>query len=281
MKRIFGKEIIIETTNRCNLNCKLCNHSEMKREKRDMSFKTFLKIMGELPRVRHITFDLGGEPLLNPATLKMVTYARKKGIKTFFSTNGYFLEENVDEILYSGLDKILIDLDGTTKKSYEFYRVGSDFEKVKRGIKLLCQEKKRRRLKKPLITIGFLVMKTNEHQIEDMKKLFKELGADELLLKSLHYSWDSKDSMKKFIPKNKRFVRETIDNSKPCSWSKRIVVLSNGDITSCCYDILGENVFGDVSDLMFAKEYYEKVRDKKFNLCIDCPVDSDFGEVIK
>jgi len=148
--RPYPKHFIVETTNICNLKCKGCNNPYLKREKRNMSIEEFKHILAQLKEigVNHIDFDFCGEPLLNKDTLKMVKLAHDSGIKTFFSTNGTFIDQYVDDIIKSGLDEILIDLDAVESKSYLKLRVGGDFERVKNNIKLLCDKKNQMKSKK-------------------------------------------------------------------------------------------------------------------------------------
>ena len=75
----------------------------------------------------------------------------------------------------SNLDMLGISIDGTTQEVYEKYRVGGNLEKVFNNLKKLVAAKK---LYKSNITINwdFIVMKHNEHQVEEAKVMAKGFG---------------------------------------------------------------------------------------------------------
>jgi radical SAM protein with 4Fe4S-binding SPASM domain len=287
----FSGRVVIEPTNVCNLRCPMCPTSKLKRARGFLSLNNFKEIVDGISGLKLINMSFAGEPLLNKDTLKMVEYAEKKGIRVIVSTNSVFLGERIDEVLNSGLDTIIVCLDGVTKETHEAYRRGSDFEEVKNNIRMLCAEKKKRGLKKPKITLQFLVMKHNEHEIPAIKLLAKELGVDELSLKSMslgtHHNTDERVKLgKDFLP-SERFSRYKWNRGKPiikekpklCHWVRRSVILWNGDVICCCYDFEGKLVVGNVFrdggfDKVWRSEKYKKYRKKiirrEFEICKRC-----------
>src|SRR5690606_11675796 len=82
----------------------------------------------------YLTFYFQGEPYLNPNFLDMATYAASKGIYTSTSTNAHYLKDEVaKKTVESGLERIIISIDGTTQDVYQQYRVGGQLEKVLEG----------------------------------------------------------------------------------------------------------------------------------------------------
>ncbi|MBI3582259.1 MAG: hypothetical protein HY098_09355, partial [Nitrospinae bacterium] len=71
----------------------------------------------------------------------------------------------------SGLDRLIISIDGTTQETYEHYRVGGELQKVIEGTKNILTWKKKLRSKKPYVIFQFLVVRPNEHQAEEVKNL--------------------------------------------------------------------------------------------------------------
>ena len=115
----------------------------------------------------------------------MVRYASDKKIYTATSTNAHFLtKENAEKTVQSGLDRLIISIDGTTQEVYENYRIGGKLEKVLEGTKNIIQAKKRLKVSKPHIIFQFLVVRPNEHQIQEAKELAKKLGVDEIKFKT-------------------------------------------------------------------------------------------------
>ena len=78
----------------------------------------------------YLIFYFQGEPYLNPDFLKMVKYASDKNIYTATSTNAHYLnDEAAKKTVESGLDRLIISIDGTTQEVYQQYRVGGNLEK--------------------------------------------------------------------------------------------------------------------------------------------------------
>lgn len=296
----FSGRIIVEPTNLCNLHCALCPVPLSKRAKGFLSFDNFKKIVDDIPKLKFINFGYAGEPLLNKELFKMIKYASGLGIKTSVSTNTVFLHERIDEVLDSGLNNLIVCLDGATKEAHEKYRIGSNFESVRGNIKQLCDERKKRGLKEPWITLQSLVTKYSENEMSAMTELAKSLGADSVNFKSLSLGSsvsvsdvERKERAEKFLPSAKfsryDFIKDKlILKSKPklCSWLRQAVILWNGDVSTCCYDVDGALVVGNVlKDGGFQKvwrsEKYRKFRKKimryEFALCRNCTRTEDYA----
>jgi MoaA/NifB/PqqE/SkfB family radical SAM enzyme len=162
--------ISIEPTTSCNLRCPECP-SGLRSFTRDtgmLQTDFFRKTIDQLHRdLFYLVFYFQGEPYLNPAFLEMVRYASQKKIYTATSTNAHYLtEENARRTIESGLDRLIISIDGTTQEVYEQYRVGGQLQKVLEGAARVVKWKKELRSKTPFIVFQFLVVRPNEHQIE-------------------------------------------------------------------------------------------------------------------
>lgn len=299
---------MIEPTNICNLRCPLCASSTLKRARGYMTFDMFQKIMGNINgKIDLLNFTLAGEPLLNKDIFKMIRYAKEeRNVKNIIMlTNGTFFDKfSYDDLLESGITSYCISLDGTTERTYVKYRVGGDFKRVINNIKNLCLEKKRRKekfpnKKYPEIMISFLVSKYNEHEIDKIKKLSKELMVDKLLLKTIAL-WteinkeDRKKIAKSWLPLNKKFWRYD-DNLaltspiKKCAFMFDMgLILWNGDVSLCCMDMEGKIIFGNLLKQKFRDIYlsekFNNTRNlflkKKLNFCKNCniPDEGNVGE---
>ena len=82
----------------------------------------------------YLIFYFQGEPYINPAFLEMVNYASKNNIYTITSTNAHFLDDkNAKRTVQSGLDRLIISIDGTTQEVYEQYRKEGQLKTVLDG----------------------------------------------------------------------------------------------------------------------------------------------------
>jgi MoaA/NifB/PqqE/SkfB family radical SAM enzyme len=180
--------ISFEPTTSCNLRCPECP-SGLRSFTRDtgMLEKSFFEqtIDSIHKDLLYLIFYFQGEPYLHPDFLNMVRYAADKKIYTATSTNAHYLnDEKAKATVESGLDRLIISIDGTTQDVYSQYRVGGQLEKVMEGAKRIVEWKKKLQSSKPFVVFQFLVVKPNEHQIDEVKKLAKEIGVDELGIKT-------------------------------------------------------------------------------------------------
>ncbi len=249
--------LTIEPTNNCNLSCLECptGNNESNRKKGVLEFEGYKKIIDETKKyLIYLMLYFQGEPFLNPDIFEMIAYANLNKIYTSISTNGHFLDsDNNSRIVKSGLKKIIVSIDGTTQESYEKYRVGGNFNKVISGVKNLVQLRGKNDSSFPQIIVQFLVLKANEHQIEEIKDLSRTLGADKVELKSAQIE----DFNKNLMPTIDKFSRYTKINGnfkiksklKNCCfriWST-LVVTWEGIIVPCCFDKRLQYPLGNVN----------------------------------
>lgn len=258
---IWGKPSIltIEPTNICNLRCPLCTtgNGDMLRSNGKMDLNTFKNIMQKMgDDLFFLLLYHQGEPYINKHFLEFVKMAKSKNIYTTTSTNAhYFTDEAIHATIDSGLDSMIVSLDGITQDVYETYRVKGKVEKVLQGTKRFMEIKRERGAKTPLIALQFLVMKQNEHQLDDVKKLAKELGVDRLLIKNIEVH--NVQEAKQWLPENDRFRRYNFDGEtlkvknksrKSCSrvWLSTLVNW-DGSVVPCCFDKNGDHPLGNIN----------------------------------
>jgi MoaA/NifB/PqqE/SkfB family radical SAM enzyme len=165
--------ISFEPTTSCNLRCPECP-SGLRAFSRPtgMLHKNFFQdTVDQLaPHLSYLIFYFQGEPFLNPDFLNMVQYAVSKRIYTATSTNAHHLTDAVARrTVESGLDRLIISIDGTTQETYQQYRVGGRLDKVLQGARNIVKWKRELKSKTPFVIFQFLVVRHNEHQIDDVK----------------------------------------------------------------------------------------------------------------
>src|SRR6188768_856433 len=180
--------ISFEPTTSCNLRCPECPSGlrAFTRPTGMLEKDFFTRTIDEIHKeLLYLIFYFQGEPYLNPDFLDMVKYAVDKGIYTATSTNAHYLNDAAAKrTVESGLDRLIISIDGTTQDVYKQYRVGGNIDKVIVGAKNIVKWKKELNSKTPFVFFQFLVVKPNEHQIEDIKQLAKEIGVDQVRFKT-------------------------------------------------------------------------------------------------
>lgn len=174
--------LFLDPCNYCNLRCPLCptGMNELGRESSMLSFEDFKHYFDpHAPYLFEVILHNWGESLINKEVYKMIEYAQSRNVGTNLSSNFSVLKpDDIERLLDSGLEYLIISLDGTDQESYNQYRVRGNFDRVIENVKLLLERRNARGQKLPVIEWQFIVMKHNEHQIEEAEEMAKELGVD-------------------------------------------------------------------------------------------------------
>ncbi len=251
--------IAFEPTTSCNLRCPECPSGlrSFTRPTGMLDEDFFRRTVNELSStLLYLTFYFQGEPYLHPKFLEMVSYAASRKIYTATSTNGHYLTyANARKTVESGLDRLIISVDGTTQEVYQQYRVGGKLEKVLEGARNVIKWKKKLRSRTPHVVFQFLVVKPNEHQIGEVKKLARELGVDSVGLKTAQiYDYQQGSPLLPTLEEYSRY-RKNADGSYRVKnhllnhcWKMwhSCVITWNGAVVPCCFDKDARYQLGDL-----------------------------------
>ncbi|MEK7408911.1 MAG: radical SAM protein [Acidobacteriota bacterium] len=173
---------MIETGNVCRLRCSFCcqGHYDLAvhSAKALLRYEDFTVLLGKI-RKYALVLDLfkHGEPLLNADLARMIAAARAAGIRCRVNTalNGELSDAAVRDLARSGLDKLVCAIDGVTQEVYEKYRVkGSLALALENAGRIL----RARRGRRPIVIFRMLVFEWNAHQVEDARRLARDMGFD-------------------------------------------------------------------------------------------------------
>ena len=285
--------ISIEPTTTCNLQCPQCPSGlrEFTRPIGNIDLQLNKKILDQVGKqLQHINYYFQGEPFIHPQFLDLVSEARKRNIYVVTSTNAHFIKpETAEKIVLSDLSEIIISIDGITQESYEKYRINGKLDKVLEGVGNLVAAKRKLKRKNPVIVFQFLVVKYNENEIESLYALAKDMGVDEVRLKTIQiYNFETGNDL---IPENEKYSRYkvnadgkyTLKNSfkNKCwrMWSS-CVFTWDGKIVPCCFDKDAKYTMGTINSGGFNKiwkssiysEFRSKIiQDRKtIDICKNC-----------
>jgi radical SAM protein with 4Fe4S-binding SPASM domain len=248
--------IAYEPTTSCNLRCPECPSGlrSFSRATGDANLIDFEKLIDQVRKhVMYITLYFQGEPYLNSSFFDMISYAKKARMFTVTSTNAHYLsEENCKKTILSGLDKLIISLDGISQESYGKYRVGGKLEKVIEGITTLSAMKKKMRSSHPFIIIQTIAFSHNEHELEEIKGMKEVWGVDEVQIKTAQvYNIEDSDllpkdpSLSRYQMKDGKYqLNSVLPNRCWRMWSSP-VVMQDGQLIPCCFDKDGEHSMGN------------------------------------
>jgi radical SAM protein with 4Fe4S-binding SPASM domain len=290
----YPVSISFEPTTSCNLRCPECPSGlrAFTRPTGMLQKDFFRQTIDEIHReLLYLIFYFQGEPYLNPDFLEMVKYASQKKIYTATSTNAHYLnDENAKRTVESGLDRLIISIDGTTQDVYAQYRVGGQLNKVIAGAQNIVKWKKQLNSKTPFIFFQFLVVKPNEHQVEAIKQLASQIGVDEVRFKTAQvydyetdpnqliptiakYSRYTKDANGNYTPKNKLANRcWKMQHSNVITW--------DGLVVPCCFDKDAMHQLGNLKNQSFKEIWhnsnYQQFRNelmkgrRNIDICANC-----------
>lgn len=282
----------IEPTNHCNLKCPECP-SGLGILTRPLGLLKIDEFKSWIDQIKstgfYVQLFFQGEPFINKHLPEMIKYAQENKIYVSVSTNGHFINENnVDSILENAPDKLIYSVDGLDEESYQKYRVGGTFEQADKGLRILVKRKKELEKKNPFIEFQFIVMKQNEHQLDEVKKYCRDVSIDKLVFKTMQIT--SYQNAIKYLPVNPKFKRYTINENSFSIKSKlknhcfalwrTSVITWDGKVVPCCFDKDAGHKLGVLNGKTFAdiwlSEQYQDFRRlvlknrKQINMCTNC-----------
>ena len=293
--RIMGLPVslAIEPTTSCNLRCPECPSGlrSFTRPTGKLESDLFDLALDQLSdTLIWLTFYFQGEPYLHRGLLQMVRKASKRGIYTSTSTNAHYLnEETARATVESGLDRLIVSIDGTSQEAYASYRKGGNLERVIEGTRNVVRWKKELKSRTPHVIFQFLVVRQNEHQIPELKSLARELGVDEVKLKTAQiYDFENGSPL---IPSDNRYSRYAMNQDGTWSLKNALddhcwkmwhscVITWDGRVVPCCFDKDAHHVLGNLRDEKFDEiwkgERYQAFRSallksrSEIDICRNC-----------
>lgn len=244
----------IDPINYCILHCPLCPTGQgvLGRKKGKMSFDLFKRLVDEIAhKVCFLNLYNWGEPLLHPQIFDMVEYATSKGISVRISSNLNRLTPGQANLMVeSGLEELLVDLDGATQETYEKYRVGGNLASVIENIRSIVSAKKNSDVPFPLITARVLLTKFNQSEIHQIRTLAWGLGVDRFWVAPVYVDLKCPDDIEKWVTGAGRTKKDR-PRGQPhkCDQLWRNLTISwDGGVFPCCWFHEQEHDFGNVSD---------------------------------
>ncbi len=203
--------LTIDPFSACNLKCPLCptGNGRITLKKGRLQTEMFRHIVDEMGTyLYNIDMFNWGEPLLNKDIYAMIAYAHKRHIITSVSSNfHYFDAQAAERMINSGLDYLILSIDGATQATYEQYRVGGDLDTVLRNVGTLTDTRKQLGSSTPYIFWQYLVFRHNEHEIEQARALATDLGVDEFKTELAFLEVDTREKGERWIPRQPQYSR--------------------------------------------------------------------------
>jgi radical SAM protein with 4Fe4S-binding SPASM domain len=197
------RELCLEITNACPMDCLHCSGSCDLSTRNMLSLLEIRKIISDFAHLGGEILELsGGEPLMHPDIVEIITFAKSKGLEIILYTCGMALNANRELLITpdfayklqnSGLDKVIFSLQGSNSRIHDYItqRKGS-FKNSIYGIRSL----------KSLdfwVGIHFVPMRPNFKELKDVIELCYNLGVNEI-------------GLLRFVPQGRGFRNEELLN---------------------------------------------------------------------
>jgi MoaA/NifB/PqqE/SkfB family radical SAM enzyme len=192
--------LVVDPSNTCRLACPGCVHSERSEALKvfdwpngtlsEERFSSLLRVYG--PYAIGVYFCNYGEPLLNLRTPGMIRASKLYLAWTALSTSLSVQRFDADAYVESGLDFMVLSIDGATQPVYERFRRNGSLELVLANVRRIVEAKRRLRRKTPVLSWNFLAFEHNEHEIPAASRMARCLGVDQFrIVDPFDVSWDN------------------------------------------------------------------------------------------
>jgi radical SAM protein with 4Fe4S-binding SPASM domain len=247
--------VAIESTNYCNIKCIMCPRGEpdlMRRELGHMQPAVLGRIIEQIEFFGEPTWlHWFGEPLMNPSIFEQIKIAKRRISNVGISTNATLLRPQAQlNILNSGLDTIMIAIDGATAEVYENVRKSErfEFEQVRENAEQFLALRRARGQTTPFVVLSIIAMDITSPDLEAFRDYWEARGADQVIFKP-YANWggqysDVIDDLGAIKPR----AASGSPREHPCKlmWQS-MVVAWDGKVVPCCYDYDAKMVMGDLT----------------------------------
>jgi len=269
------RRVLLETTNRCNLNCPYClvgmqndlvakhgnaAHDLLSRPMGTMSEEVFERIRAEIKAfgIESVLLHFQGEPFLNRMTPEFTRRLKEDGLYVGIFTNGLaFNDRNIAEVAAAKPDLIRFSVDGASEETYQKNRVGGVFAKVVSN------------MRKMKVAVGdgptrlewqFLPLRNNEHEVETARAMAEDIGVH-------FFTKGFRETDAELAPTNPAYRSSFL--TKPCTdIYAQLGIFWNGDVVPCCYDPDGKEVMGNIMQRSL-EEIWSEQEYVHFRRCVD------------
>jgi radical SAM protein with 4Fe4S-binding SPASM domain len=173
------KEVVIEVTSQCNLDCEFCFNKNSFLDNsqgryRELDNQYIKRIIDSLVRnnIKEVRFT-GGEPLLKQGIFELIRYAKSFGLYVRLNTNATLINKNIIKKIENYVDDILVPVNSySPEKEKELTGREDSFEKKINNLKLL------RKSKIPVVRCGSVATSDNIKNLEKIFRIIKKSGIE-------------------------------------------------------------------------------------------------------
>jgi MoaA/NifB/PqqE/SkfB family radical SAM enzyme len=181
-------QLMIDPSNSCQLHCPCCVHTSNSAWRRDCEkhwpagnlpnnkYEDIIKAYA--PFAFAVYLYNYGEPFLNKNVFEYIRKAVRYGTYVTVSSNMSLAKFDAEALVESGLNSLIMSIDGATQSAYVRYRRGGDMDMVLENVNKVVAAKKRLRSNFPLLVWQFLTFKHNIHEVDLALERARGMGVD-------------------------------------------------------------------------------------------------------
>ncbi len=242
--------IDIELDNRCNERCVFCRNEkgeifdinpESKPgqfiDKGRLDYGIFEEMAKEVKKTTLLIIPyVNGEPFIYKHLDKVLRLLKDLKMGSMLSSNGLLLnKKNIDLILSEDLDQIKIHVSGFTNKIHQIQHRLGDVELIKKNLKDLSVEMKKRK-SNLIVLVDYILYEHNKHEID----MFKKFNDDEL-----GFDFNIRPGNPKGMEDSEKPQPEVSAINIPCEWLWKVMTINwNADLLPCCDYVTWNKVGG-------------------------------------
>jgi len=172
----YPRHIHFETTNHCSLRCPLCvlvtNRETFAGKRTSMSSTRLRQALVDWKRISIVDLFNNGEPFLDPELFQSVRFVKQHDILVRLHSHFSLVrpESFFESMIRSGLDLLVLSVDGGSQSTYSRYRQGGDFRRVMANIDTLLETKRRLGRTNPVLYWQLLANRHNEAEISAVRR---------------------------------------------------------------------------------------------------------------
>jgi len=241
MKKRF-KQIYIEITNICNLNCSFCPKTS--RASEFMSYEKFQEIILKIKDYTEMVyFHVLGEPLLHDELKRMITFTNDNGLEVGITTNGVLLDKKLEIFKDVNVKRINVSLHSYYDKNNQLndkqlYGTISACEKILENIDT---------------TIFYRIWTMEDDNSRNISRILSEHYTVEFDYNLLTNPNGISLKHRVRLQQENQFVWPVEATEKSitgfCQGLRlQLAVLVNGDVVPCCLDSEGQIKLGNIHE---------------------------------
>lgn len=259
----------IEATNLCNTRCLHCPHEAVSRPAGKMALETYATVLDKVTAYTtnfSIEYAGMGEPLLNPQIYTFIQMVAGRG-KTSLTTNASALtSQNIQRLVAAGLNGLTVSFNGSDKALYELMMGGLKFERAQQNLQTALELT---RATATQITANVSVTRQTQPRLQEIRRYLNAAGVENIFFSKCHSRGGFlKDGGACTTP------LPPVDKYRCDIFQDTIFVAWTGEVLSCCHDLAGANVIGDLKteslETILERKVQTVAAGVKFSICKDC-----------